>query len=457
MDEHLGYIAVSYRGSLLLDVLEDMPREPGTRLMLLDEEGYWLHGGPPGRQWGFLSDAGRENTLGRDMPEVWREVSEAWEASGVARGGVFASTTTCVTDVVDNYTGPRTASGAGYWKVVCLRPEALLRAAEEQVCRRIAWYALPALAVAAGLSLLLGGLRSRSRRAEAMALKQMEANSRFVPREFLGLLHKDALTEVSIFDHVQITMTVLFTDIRSYTKISESMPPQQVLAFLNGYYQVIDPIINEEGGFVDAFIGDAVMALFARSPEDALRAAVRMRRKLATHAWSTPQGRHSGLDTGIGLHCGELTLGTVGTDRRMQTTAIGDSVNLAARVESATKIYGVQIIVTDGVRSRLEHPESYRMRLIDRVRLKGKQEVVELYEVFDADPPETARLKAEGLHVFEEAMRHYQQGDFDRAQEAFSRCATLCPEDTIPPIYLRRCNTLRRVPPGEGWTGVSSL
>ncbi|MBU1247237.1 MAG: adenylate/guanylate cyclase domain-containing protein [Proteobacteria bacterium] len=216
-------------------------------------------------------------------------------------------------------------------------------------------------------------------------------------------------------------------------------------------------MISRHGGFIDAFIGDAVMALFPSGPEGAVHAAVDIRIALRTFRYKSGSSEVVGIATGFGLHTGEVTLGTVGTDRRMQTTAIGDSVNLAARIESSTKLFGVNIIISSGLFDQLPNTTRFKLRSIDMVRVKGKQEVVELFEVFDADPPEILEKKLQSLGLFDEAMLHYREGDFQLAIEKLTLCQEICPEDTLPPIYLKRSNTMLRMPPGDGWTGVSTI
>ncbi len=149
---------------------------------------------------------------------------------------------------------------------------------------------------------------------------------------------KDNLREVELSQSVQREMAVLFSDIRSYTKLSESMHPKSVFELLNNYFSRIDTAITARSGFIDKFIGDAVMALFPEKADDSLRAAIAMRNRIDQFNQRQEQENNPPIHTGFGLHYGEVTLGSIGTMRRMQTTAIGDTVNLAARLESATSL-----------------------------------------------------------------------------------------------------------------------
>lgn len=300
-------------------------------------------------------------------------------------------------------------------------------------------------------------LRQKNREAQLSIIEQNTSFARFVPGEFLSLLGKGNLADVELSTSVQREVTVLFTDIRSYTKLSEGMTPQQVFTLLNDYFVFASKPIEDNGGFIDVFIGDALMALFPRSAEDALSAAVAMRRELREFNAERRATGAKPVHAGYGLHFGEATLGTIGTHRRMQTTAIGDTVNLAARIESATKAYKAEIILSGTVYDLLPEPDAFRLRRIDTVRVKGKQTPVALYECFDADPPDTARRKQDTLPLFDEAMQDYAAGRFEAALEKFTACAEACPEDGVPPLYVKRCATLARIPPGDDWAGVSTL
>lgn len=178
--------------------------------------------------------------------------------------------------------------------------------------------------------------------------------------------------DVELSTSVQRDITVLFSDIRSYTSLSEDMTHLEVFGFLNDYFVNASRPVGEHAGFIDIFIGDALMALFPRSPQDALEAAVQMRRDLREF---NNQRREKGMPPvhcGYGIHYGGVTLGTIGTYDRMQTTAIGDTVNLASRIESVTKTFKVEIVISEDVYNRLPNPGAFLLREIDTVRVKGK-------------------------------------------------------------------------------------
>ncbi|MCB9756537.1 MAG: response regulator [Myxococcales bacterium] len=205
------------------------------------------------------------------------------------------------------------------------------------------------------------------------------AFERFVPLQFLQLLSRARATEVALGDQVQLSMTVLFSDIRSFTQLSESMSPADSFAFINDYLRCISPVIREHNGFIDKYIGDGIMALFPGEAADALDAAIAMRAALDrfnAEAVSRPQ-----IEAGIGIHTGELMLGIVGEEERLQGTVISDAVNLAARLETLTKRYKTPVVISGQTLTAVEHAERYDCRLLDEVRVKGKREEVAVFEL----------------------------------------------------------------------------
>ena len=251
-------------------------------------------------------------------------------------------------------------------------------------------------------------------------------------------------------------MTIFFSDIRGFTSISERLSPAGVFALINDYLAAMVPDITREGGFVDKYIGDAIMALFGAPDDDegrtsadiAVRAAIANVRSLNDFN----AGREQPLAIGIGLHTGELMLGMVGSDARLDATVLGDSVNLASRVEGMTKRYGAQILITEATRTRLR--DDYRMRAVDVVRVKGKTEPVRVYEVFEGTANEQAKdaSKAE----FEASLAAFQSGDLNKAEEGFASVASNF-DDVASQLYLERCRSYRVSGLPDGWDGVVTL
>lgn len=268
---------------------------------------------------------------------------------------------------------------------------------------------------------------------------------RFVPHQFLQYLGKDSIVDVQLGDNVQREMSVLFADIRDFTSLSEQMTPEDNFKFINAYLSHVEPAIAEYRGFVDKYIGDEIMALFSQSADDALRAGIRMLDLLAEYNKTrrrtdpTKPTYRPPIEIGIGINTGKLMLGTVGGKSRMDGTVIGDAVNLASRLEGLTKNYGVSLLISHYTFVRLNHINEYGIRLIDHVQVKGKLEMVSVFEVFDADPPDLRAGKQATKTMFERGLLHYYLGEISEAIALFESCLEQNPQDKVAQIYLTRC------------------
>ena len=273
--------------------------------------------------------------------------------------------------------------------------------------------------------------------------KLTDAYGRFVPHEFLHFLGYESILEVKLGDQVQKEMSVLFSDIRDFTSLSETMTPAENFQFINAYLSRMEPAITQNFGFIDKYIGDAIMALFDGSADDAVKAGIAMLEELYEYNISRNQPDCPPLQIGIGINTGSLMLGTVGGQSRMDSTVISDAVNLASRVENLTKEYGVSMLITHN--TFIELNDIYDLRLIDRVTVKGKSQMVTVYEVFAADPPELRQKKLETKTLFEQALVLYNSDRCVEATRFFSGCLQINPTDNVAQIYMQRC--LKRVLP----------
>ncbi|BBD07547.1 PAS domain S-box [Desulfovibrio ferrophilus] len=452
-----GLVVLNFLGKRLLDVISEVSSSDVDRVMLLNEQGYWLKGLDEADEWGFMFKDRLDRTFQSRNPEAWQQISSNENGQFMSDAGLYTFDTIHLADVIVGSKGQKLEHEADSWKIVSLVPDDVFNANQRQYASRLAMVGGPGAFFLIALSMLMAHFCQKSRRAELSIIKNNASFARFVPQEFLRLVGKGSLHDVELSTSVQREVAVLFSDIRSYTTLSEGMTSEEVFSFLNDYFVFVSKPVRANEGFIDIFIGDALMALFPRSPEDALRSAVSMRYDLREFNDSRRKTGMPPVHCGYGLHFGEVTLGTLGTQERMQTTAIGDTVNLASRIESVTKTFKVEIVVSDSVYARLPDPSEFLLREIDTVRVKGKHEPVTLYECFDADPEDIAKGKVATMPLLAEAIGHYKAGEFDLALDKFTACAEACPTDSIPPIYLKRCNTMKRIPPGEGWTGVSTL
>ncbi|MDJ1173270.1 adenylate/guanylate cyclase domain-containing protein [Roseofilum capinflatum] len=264
------------------------------------------------------------------------------------------------------------------------------------------------------------------------------AYGRFVPQEFIQLLHKESILDVDIGNHVQQEMSILFSDIRDFTSLSEAMSPEDNFKFINAYLSRMELPIVENHGFIDKYIGDAIMAIFNGSADDAVQAAITMLEEL--HSYNETRGRpgRPKLNIGIGINTGLMMIGTVGGKNRMDSTVISDAVNLASRLEGLTKNYKVPLLISEHTFLRLHHDSRYQIRIIDKVRVKGKSERVSVFEVFNADPEPIRRAKMETKTIFEQGLTFYYLQSFHQAISYFEECIRICPEDKVAQIYFNQ-------------------
>jgi hemerythrin-like metal-binding protein len=265
------------------------------------------------------------------------------------------------------------------------------------------------------------------------------AYRQFVPMQFMTLMGANSILHARLGQHTEQVLTVLFSDIRDFTTLSESMTPDDNFRFLNSYMSVMEPVIAHFGGFIDKFMGDGFMALFSGSSNDALRAATGMLMRLEIYNQGRHRANYFPLRIGMGINTGITMLGTVGGENRMDSTAIGDTVNLASRLEASTKVYGVPLLISEHTFYGLENASNYSIRLIDRIRVKGKAYPQSVHEVFDADPAELRAAKKSVLPIFGEAVACYHLRDVTRAQLLFQQCHAAAPQDSVVELYLKRC------------------
>jgi two-component system sensor histidine kinase ChiS len=264
------------------------------------------------------------------------------------------------------------------------------------------------------------------------------AYGRFVPHEFLRLLHKESILDVKLGDQSKREMSILFSDIRDFTSLSELMTPEETFHFINDYLSCMEPAIIEHGGFIDKYIGDAIMALFSQSADDAVKAGISMLNRLEQYNQNRIQAGQMPIKIGVGINTGDLMLGTVGGKDRMDGTVISDAVNLASRLEGLTKNYRASLLISHQTFLKLKNPNDYAIRLIDRVQVKGKSEMVTVFEVFDTDPPEIKSAKLLTQSAFEQAIFLYNQQQYREAAELLEDCLSKNPGDRAIELYLER-------------------
>jgi class 3 adenylate cyclase len=285
----------------------------------------------------------------------------------------------------------------------------------------------------------------------------LRAYGRFVPHELLRLLDKGSILDVKLGDQTEKEMTVLFSDIVSFTRLSETMTPFENFNFINSYLRRMGPEIRANGGIIDKYIGDAIMALFPTRPDDALAAAVAMQRKLWEYNEHRAKSGYPPIAIGVGVNRGKLMLGTVGEQERMDGSVIADTVNLCSRLEGLTRIYGSAILTTGSTLRSLAAPRSFTYRFIDRVRVKGRQEAVLVFEVMDGERDEVIARRLSYKSELAHAQRMYFSRRFDEALRIVSDLARDNPDDTVLGIYRARSEKLVGSGVPEGWKGVEEI
>lgn len=280
---------------------------------------------------------------------------------------------------------------------------------------------------------------------------------RFVPLEYLNFLERESIVDVHLGDHISKEMTVMFSDLRAFTTLSESMTPQENFDFINGYLARTSPVIREHGGFIVKYLGDGMMAVFPEHPDDAIRAGIEKIRRIEDYNKSQQQKGLEPLKIGIGINTGHMMVGIVGEQSRMQGDALSDNVNLTSRVEGLTKFYSVTFIITASTYQRLSDPGRYCIRFLDKVQVKGKSQAQELFEVFDGDSAEQRDLKRETQAEYAQALTLFYERDFDGAQAKLFSVLKQNPRDKVAWHHLVQATNALESGVSDTWSGVTSM
>ena len=264
---------------------------------------------------------------------------------------------------------------------------------------------------------------------------------RFIPAEFLAHLQKKEVADLQLGDHVKKDMTIFFSDIRAFTELSESLTPEESFAFINSYLSRVVPVVTEYDGFVDKYMGDGIMALFAAEmgADNAVECAVEMQKKMVIYNGHRAKMGYRPLTIGIGIHTGTLMLGVVGVVDRMEGTVISDAVNLSSRLQSIAKAFNIPLVISERTFMSLSDPGKYKYRFIGKVRVKGKDAPVSVFEIFDGLPEDEFESKMRSNTFFEQGMMAYYQKDFSNGVFYFKRALEDVPYDGASRFYLETC------------------
>jgi class 3 adenylate cyclase len=264
-----------------------------------------------------------------------------------------------------------------------------------------------------------------------------EAYQRFVPEQLLESLDKKSILDVKLGNQVQKEMTILFSDIRSFTNISEKLEPAENFKFVNDYLAAVVPSIRKYDGYVDKYIGDAIMALFTKKSSDAVYSAIDMLSKLDKLNKKRVKEGLPNISIGIGINTGSVMLGTLGVPDRMEGSVISDTVNLSARLEELTKFYKVPLIVSSETEKMLPH--SILRREIDEIEVKGKTNKTRIFEVFHWETKKIRDKKVALASVFNKALNFFRENDFKNCKIQLREYEKQLEGDPILNLYLERC------------------
>lgn len=313
-------------------------------------------------------------------------------------------------------------------------------------------------------NLMLSELEKANNNMKSFAIRAAVAKSQEqkVRNIFQKYVPKDVINEFfanpeSMLVGDSRVLAVLFSDIRDFTALSEKLTPDEVVESLNQYFALmVDTIINRQG-IVDKYIGDAIMAFFGapvKRDDDALRSvfsALEMNEALGDfNRWQVQKGRPA-FRIGVGINYGAVTVGNIGSDKKMDYTVIGDMVNLASRLEGLTKVYVEPVIVSESVRRKVG--EELHFKLLDKVIVKGRTLGTGIYSV----SRKLTSVQAEAWQMHAEGMDLYYARDFQGAYDAFGRALMALPSDKSSRILQDRCKDLIAHPPDLSWTGTIEM
>lgn len=252
-------------------------------------------------------------------------------------------------------------------------------------------------------------------------------------------------------------VAILFSDIRSFTTISEGFMPDELVNALNRYFELMVDIIISRGGVIDKYIGDAIMAFFGapvKHEDDALQAvfaAVEMQETLRSFNAEQQKSGKPEFKTGIGINYGVVTVGNIGSEKKMDYTIIGDMVNLGSRLEGLTKPYHQDIIFSESVYRKVK--DKLACRMVDKVVVKGKTKGENIYTAVRKLTPRQKKA----WNFYHTGLKHYYQRNFDQAIKYFAGVKKLLPDDYLAEMCIKRCRKYIKSPPPPDWIGVEVL
>ncbi|OLA98982.1 MAG: hypothetical protein AUH08_13200, partial [Verrucomicrobia bacterium 13_2_20CM_54_12] len=312
-------------------------------------------------------------------------------------------------------------------------------------------------------ALLLSGLFSLGLEYAIERLEKLRTRrtlERYVSKNLVKEVLENPDSYYSSLRGVRVPATVLFSDLIGFTTLSEKADPEALVSQLNEYLSRMTSVVFSNGGTLDKFIGDAIMAVWgnvrsfgmAQDAKNCARAALAMRCELKKLNQKWREEGRMGLGMGIGINQGEVVVGNIGSHERMDPTVIGDSVNLASRLEGLTRIYGVDILV--GASAAELTRDEVHLRSVARVQVKGKSKPVDVFTFIGGRNEEVDPEFLKWLETYEEGLELFRARDFTEAKILFSRFLEFYPDDLLAKMYLNRALEYEKAPPDEAWDAV---
>ncbi|STY31604.1 guanylate/adenylate cyclase [Legionella wadsworthii] len=264
------------------------------------------------------------------------------------------------------------------------------------------------------------------------------AVARFVPQDFLKVLNRKNIRDIELGDCVEKVMTVLFLDIKSFTTMAERLSPVEIFNLFNMLMSFLDPAILKNSGVIDKYIGDAIMALFDNA-DDAVHAALGMLEALDNFNDLREKKNQPTIRVGIGINTGNLIVGTVGYEKRMDCSVISDAVNTASRLERLTRTFNTEIIIGEETYEQFKFKDAFDVRSLGTTKVKGKVHPIKIYEVFNHNPPAEVQLKKDSTSIFANALDSYEGKRFDEAAALFEQILVSNSNDLPAQYFLQQC------------------
>lgn len=266
-----------------------------------------------------------------------------------------------------------------------------------------------------------------------------EASNKFVPQKFLKFLDKKNILEAYLGDFVEKEVTVLFSDIRDYTTLSEGMTPHDTFQFVNDFNKKMGPIITNHSGFINQYLGDGIMAIFPESCDDTITCAVNMQYKLHEDNLLRIKNNQKPISMGIGLHHGSLIMGIIGDDERLDAATISDTVNVSSRIESLNKQFGTSLLVSHEFYTKLKYKNRYHLRYLGQVSVKGKKKNIGIYEWLNPIDEVNTAYKLMTQDKFSQGLILLENGNLIKAKSIFQTILSINPKDKASQFYYDYC------------------